>query len=108
MTLPRADGDLRFVPASTILMLRTPPHFVLKRGPPNVFPNGKSNLCSELATGLNTFLQLTNGCAWNAVSAFANCGRAVAHLRGLHGWSGRAVRWSSCAISAYAASMNHG
>ena len=25
---------------------------------------------------------LTNGCAWNAVSAFANCGRAVAHVRG--------------------------
>ena len=24
----------------------------------------------------------TNGCAWNAVSAFANCGRAVAHVRG--------------------------
>ena len=26
--------------------------------------------------------RLTNGCAWNAVSAFANCGRAVAHVRG--------------------------
>jgi hypothetical protein len=25
---------------------------------------------------------LTNGCAWNAVSAFANCGRAVAFVRG--------------------------
>jgi hypothetical protein len=25
---------------------------------------------------------LTNGCAWNAVSAFANCGRAVARVRG--------------------------
>jgi hypothetical protein len=25
---------------------------------------------------------LTNGCAWNAVSAFANPGRAVAHVRG--------------------------
>ena len=25
---------------------------------------------------------LTHGCAWNAVSAFANCGRAVAHVRG--------------------------
>jgi hypothetical protein len=25
---------------------------------------------------------LTNGCAWNAVSAFANTGRAVAHVRG--------------------------
>ena len=25
---------------------------------------------------------MTNGCAWNAVSAFANCGRAVAHVRG--------------------------
>jgi hypothetical protein len=25
---------------------------------------------------------LTNGCAWNAVSAFANCGHAVAHVRG--------------------------
>jgi hypothetical protein len=25
--------------------------------------------------------KLTNGCAWNAVSAFANCGRAVAFLR---------------------------
>jgi hypothetical protein len=25
---------------------------------------------------------LTNGCAWNAVSAFANCGRAVAHVQG--------------------------
>jgi hypothetical protein len=24
------------------------------------------------------FSRLTNGCAWNAVSAFANCGRAVA------------------------------
>ena len=24
----------------------------------------------------------TNGCAWNAVSAFANCGRAVAHVQG--------------------------
>jgi predicted DNA-binding transcriptional regulator AlpA len=23
-----------------------------------------------------------HGCAWNAVSAFANCGRAVAHVRG--------------------------
>ena len=22
------------------------------------------------------------GCAWNAVSAFANCGHAVAHVRG--------------------------
>jgi len=28
---------------------------------------------------------LTNGCAWNAVSAFANCGRAVAHVRGSYG-----------------------
>jgi hypothetical protein len=28
------------------------------------------------------FSRLTNGCAWNAVSAFANCGRAVAHVRG--------------------------
>src|SRR5271165_3071603 len=26
-----------------------------------------------------------NGCAWNAVSAFANCGRAVAHVRGSYG-----------------------
>ena len=26
--------------------------------------------------------RLTNGCAWNAVSAFANPGRAVAHVRG--------------------------
>jgi hypothetical protein len=26
--------------------------------------------------------RLTNGCTWNAVSAFANCGRAVAHVRG--------------------------
>jgi hypothetical protein len=25
---------------------------------------------------------LTNECAWNAVSAFANCGLAVAHVRG--------------------------
>ena len=25
--------------------------------------------------------RLTNGCAWNAVSAFANCGRAVAYVR---------------------------
>ena len=25
---------------------------------------------------------MTNGCAWNAVSAFANCGRAVAHVQG--------------------------
>ena len=25
---------------------------------------------------------MTNGCAWNAVSAFANCGRAAAHVRG--------------------------
>jgi hypothetical protein len=29
-----------------------------------------------------TFSRLTNGSAWNAVSAFANCGRAVAHVRG--------------------------
>ena len=29
--------------------------------------------------------RLTNGCAWNAVSAFANCGRAVAHVRGSYG-----------------------
>jgi hypothetical protein len=28
------------------------------------------------------FSRLTNECAWNAVSAFANCGRAVAHVRG--------------------------
>src|SRR5439155_22824101 len=26
--------------------------------------------------------RLTNGCAWDAVSAFANCGRAVAYVRG--------------------------
>ena len=31
---------------------------------------------------LSKFSRLTNGCAWNAVSAFANCGRAVAHVRG--------------------------
>src|SRR6476660_7577554 len=31
------------------------------------------------------FSRLTNGCAWNAVSAFANCGRAVAHVRGSYG-----------------------
>jgi hypothetical protein len=31
------------------------------------------------------FSRLINGCAWNdAVSAFANCGRAVAHVRGSH------------------------
>ena len=29
-------------------------------------------------------VELTNGCAQNAVSAFANCGRAVAHVRGSH------------------------
>jgi hypothetical protein len=28
------------------------------------------------------FSRLTNGSAWNAVAAFANCGRAVAHVRG--------------------------
>ena len=28
---------------------------------------------------------MTNGCAWNAVSAFANCGRAVAFVRGSYG-----------------------
>src|SRR6476661_8097189 len=27
------------------------------------------------------FSRLTNGCAWNAVSAFANCGGAVAFVR---------------------------
>jgi hypothetical protein len=27
-------------------------------------------------------VRLTNGCAWNAVSAFANCGHAVAHVQG--------------------------
>ena len=32
------------------------------------------------AAGCRGFL--TNGCAWNAVSAFANCGRAAAHVRG--------------------------
>ncbi len=31
------------------------------------------------------FSPLTNGCAWNAVSASANCGRAVAHVRGSYG-----------------------
>jgi hypothetical protein len=31
---------------------------------------------------LSKVQRLTNGCAWNAVSAFANCGRAVAHVRG--------------------------
>ena len=31
------------------------------------------------------FSRLTNGCAWNAVSASANCGRAVAHVRGSYG-----------------------
>ena len=31
---------------------------------------------------LSKVSRLTNGCAWNAVSAFANCGRAVAHVRG--------------------------
>src|SRR6185312_12968680 len=31
------------------------------------------------------FSRLTNECAWNAVSAFANCGRAVAHVRGSYG-----------------------
>ena len=29
--------------------------------------------------------RLTNRYAWNAVSAFANCGRAVAHVRGRYG-----------------------
>ena len=32
--------------------------------------------------GEATFSRLTTGCAWNAVSAFANCGRAVADVRG--------------------------
>jgi hypothetical protein len=31
------------------------------------------------------FSRLTNGCAWNAASAFADCGRAVAHVRGSYG-----------------------
>jgi hypothetical protein len=31
------------------------------------------------------FSRLTNGSAWNAVSAFANCGRAVAKVRGSYG-----------------------
>jgi hypothetical protein len=30
-------------------------------------------------------LMYTDGYAWNAVSAFANCGRAVAHVQGSHG-----------------------
>jgi hypothetical protein len=47
------------------------------------------------SAGLQASLaQLTNGCAWNAMSAFAKCGRAVAHVRGSyapisdvdHGW----------------------
>jgi hypothetical protein len=35
-----------------------------------------------LGQGKARFSRLTNGCAWNAVSAFANPGRAVAHVRG--------------------------
>ena len=37
---------------------------------------------TTLALDQARFSRLTNGCAWNAVSAFANCGRAVAHVRG--------------------------
>ena len=32
-----------------------PPHFFQKRGLPNVFPDGKSNLCPKLATRLDIF-----------------------------------------------------
>jgi hypothetical protein len=36
---------------------------------------------------------LTNGCAWNAVSAFANCGRAVAFVRGSYASNGNREAW---------------
>jgi predicted DNA-binding transcriptional regulator AlpA len=34
---------------------------------------------------LSKVQSVEHGCAWNAVSAFANCGRAVAHVRGSYG-----------------------
>jgi hypothetical protein len=40
--------------------------------------------------------RLSNGCAWNAVSAFANCGHAVAFVQGRYGlvrWNGLALPW---------------
>jgi len=46
----------------------------------HLFP--RSDDGAELAMAEKALLwKLTNGCAWNAVSAFANCGRAVAFLR---------------------------
>ena len=41
--------------------------------------SGRAGRRSSCAILLARFSRLTNGCAWNAVSAFANCGRAVAH-----------------------------
>ena len=34
------------------------------------------------AVALSKVQSVTNRCAWNAVSTFANCGRAVAFVRG--------------------------
>ena len=38
--------------------------------------------------------RLANGCAWNAASVFANCGRAVAHVQGAMGHSTKSLRSS--------------
>ena len=46
----------------------------------DIGPGGRS--VGRLRNAAARFSRLTNGCAVNAVSAFANCGRAVAHVRG--------------------------
>ena len=69
-------------------------------------------MCNELFERIRGFdivfvadeskVRLTNGCAWNAESAFANCGRAVAHGRGSYGPTPEVRRSYSITASARA------
>ena len=48
----------------------------------------EGSLLVKLRNSTITVQSLTNGCAWDAVAAFANCGRALAHVRGSYGPKG--------------------
>ena len=43
---------------------------------------GRARPSTVLSPSIRPSARLINGCAWNAVPAFANCGRAVAHVQG--------------------------
>ena len=70
-------------------------------------PSCASSLAANTRRTAARFSRLTNGCAWNAVSAFANCGRGVALQSCANNAHRHPVRPLHCALMFAAFMIGH-